>query len=38
MGAVTVIMYSSRDPDIIALVIDSPFLNLRKLAKDIAKT
>ena len=35
MGAVTALMYADRDPSIAALVLDSPFSNLKTLAEEL---
>ena len=35
MGAVTALMYADRDPSIAALVLDSPFSNLKVLAEEL---
>ena len=35
MGASTAILYSSKDPEIAALCLDSPFSNLTQLCMDI---
>ena len=35
MGASTSILYASKDPEIVALCLDSPFANLTDLANDI---
>ena len=37
MGAVTAIMYAARDPSIRALVLDSPFSQLRRLIHDLVR-
>lgn len=37
MGAITSLMHSDRDPSIAALVLDSPFASLRKVAEELAK-
>jgi len=33
MGAVSALLYAARDPTISALVLDSPFSNLKSLAE-----
>ena len=38
MGAVTSLIYAARDPQIVSLVADSAFFNLRNVAKDVAKS
>eukprot|EP00921_Rhytidocystis_pertsovi_P000775 GHVQ01001353.1.p1 GENE.GHVQ01001353.1~~GHVQ01001353.1.p1 ORF type:complete len:920 (-),score=211.95 GHVQ01001353.1:192-2951(-) len=35
MGAVTALLHGDRDPSIAAMVLDSPFSNLRKLAEEL---
>jgi len=35
MGAVTALMFGDRDPTIACMVLDSPFANLRQLAKEL---
>jgi len=37
MGAVTSIFYASKDPSIAAMVLDSPFANLRRLCEELSK-
>lgn len=37
MGAVTAIMYGSKDPLIGGMVLDSPFSSLKELVKDLCK-
>jgi alpha-beta hydrolase superfamily lysophospholipase len=36
MGAVTALLYADRDPSIAGMVLDSPFADLKVLAKEIA--
>ena len=38
MGAVTALMYAERDLSIAAMVLDSPFADLKQLVKDLART
>lgn len=37
MGAVTAIMYGDRDPSIAGMVLDSPFISLKKLVEELVK-
>lgn len=37
MGAVTALLHGDRDPSIAAMVLDSPFANLRLLCNELAK-
>lgn len=38
MGAVTGLLYSQKDPSIVALALDSPFSNMSKAALEISKS
>ena len=38
MGAVTALLYAERDLSIAAMVLDSPFADLKQLVKDLART
>jgi len=38
MGAVTALMHADRDPSLAGLVLDSPFTNLRLLAKELVES
>ncbi len=37
MGAVTALMHADRDPSIAAMILDSPFTYLKRVAKDLMK-
>jgi pimeloyl-ACP methyl ester carboxylesterase len=37
MGAVTALMHADRDPSIAAMILDSPFTSLKRVAKDLMK-
>ncbi len=37
MGAITALMHADRDPSIGAMILDSPFTSLRKVAEELAK-
>lgn len=36
MGAVTALLYAEKDPNLLCLILDSPFCSLNKLAEDVA--
>ncbi len=38
MGAITAVMHADRDPSIAAMVLDSPFTSLKKVAEELAKS
>ena len=37
MGAVTALLYGSKHPDIAAMIVDSPFSNLKQLSLELVK-
>jgi len=37
MGAITAVMHADRDPSIAAMILDSPFSSLKKVAEELTK-